>query len=233
MEEDTGSKKHPTTRTAAKVARLNRAECRPRDRQRADMGVAARPAPSPELGRSSATSAVRRQHWKKELRCEPTSRAAAMHDRARRQGGGKNMNSLRAVEKAIGTSRPPVARAREGGRGFVQETLSLGTPTRGTRGSSAARSRRDDYRYFPDPDLPPLTGLGGASRRGGRARCRDARRTAVASFVGRAQAPRGTKYDCQRCSRRRRASPPMSRPSSTRTNAKAASNWVMATCAPW
>lgn len=67
----------------------------------------------------------------------------------------KNINSFRFVEKAL---EYEIARQRallEAGKEVVQETLgfdSLAGVTRPMRG----KEESSDYRYFPDPDLPPL-----------------------------------------------------------------------------
>ena len=67
----------------------------------------------------------------------------------------KNLNSFRFLEKAIDfEARRQVELIEDGGK-VVQETR-LWDPARGE--TRAMRSKEDahDYRYFPDPDLPPL-----------------------------------------------------------------------------
>jgi len=67
----------------------------------------------------------------------------------------KNVNSFRFVEKAIEYEIERQVRALEGGGSIVQETRLYDAAhhhTRPMRGKETA----DDYRYFPDPDLPPL-----------------------------------------------------------------------------
>jgi aspartyl-tRNA(Asn)/glutamyl-tRNA(Gln) amidotransferase subunit B len=68
----------------------------------------------------------------------------------------KNMNSFRAVERAL---RYEEARQREilqwGGR-IEQETRGWVEP-RGVTVSQRTKEQAHDYRYFPEPDLPPLT----------------------------------------------------------------------------
>jgi len=68
----------------------------------------------------------------------------------------KNVNSFRFVEKAIEYEIERQIRALESGEAIVQETRLYDAAhhhTRPMRGKEDAH----DYRYFPDPDLPPLT----------------------------------------------------------------------------
>jgi aspartyl-tRNA(Asn)/glutamyl-tRNA(Gln) amidotransferase subunit B len=68
----------------------------------------------------------------------------------------KNLNSFAFMEKAIEYEvRRQIAVIEDGGR-VVQETRLYDPQTNETR---PMRSKEDamDYRYFPDPDLPPLT----------------------------------------------------------------------------
>ena len=67
----------------------------------------------------------------------------------------KNVNSFRFVEKAIAYEIERQIRALEAGEAIVQETRlydETQNRTRPMRGKESAH----DYRYFPDPDLPPL-----------------------------------------------------------------------------
>jgi aspartyl-tRNA(Asn)/glutamyl-tRNA(Gln) amidotransferase subunit B len=67
----------------------------------------------------------------------------------------KNLNSFRYVQKAI---EYEIARqsavVREGGK-IVQETRLFDADT-GTTASMRSKEEAHDYRYFPEPDLPPL-----------------------------------------------------------------------------
>jgi aspartyl-tRNA(Asn)/glutamyl-tRNA(Gln) amidotransferase subunit B len=67
----------------------------------------------------------------------------------------KNVNSFRFVEKAIEYEIERHIREREAGRAIVQETRLYDEAQHRTL---PMRSKEDahDYRYFPDPDLPPL-----------------------------------------------------------------------------
>lgn len=67
----------------------------------------------------------------------------------------KNLNSFKFIEKAINYERTRQMKELEEGRPIVQTTLLYDSEknlTRPMRGKEEAA----DYRYFPDPDLPPL-----------------------------------------------------------------------------
>ena len=67
----------------------------------------------------------------------------------------KNMNSFRAVERAIGFEIERQARALEAGEALVMETRGWDDGTQSTY-RMRAKETSEDYRYFPEPDLPPL-----------------------------------------------------------------------------
>ena len=67
----------------------------------------------------------------------------------------KNMNSFRAVEKAIAYEVERQAAVLGDGGALKQETR-LWDPDREMTRSMRSKEFADDYRYFPDPDLPPL-----------------------------------------------------------------------------
>jgi aspartyl-tRNA(Asn)/glutamyl-tRNA(Gln) amidotransferase subunit B len=67
----------------------------------------------------------------------------------------KNVNSFRFVEKAIEYEIERQIRALENGETIVQETRLYDATHHRTR-SMRGKEDADDYRYFPDPDLPPL-----------------------------------------------------------------------------
>ena len=68
----------------------------------------------------------------------------------------KNVNSFRFVEKAIEYEIERQIRALENGETIVQETRLYDAAHHRTR-SMRGKEDADDYRYFPDPDLPPLS----------------------------------------------------------------------------
>jgi len=81
----------------------------------------------------------------------------------RSNGGGdstvkvevKNMNSFKAVYRALGYEEERQRQVLgEGGR-LVQETRGW-VEDRGTTVSQRSKEYAHDYRYFPEPDLPPL-----------------------------------------------------------------------------
>jgi aspartyl-tRNA(Asn)/glutamyl-tRNA(Gln) amidotransferase subunit B len=67
----------------------------------------------------------------------------------------KNMNSFRSVERAISFEVDRQTRALESGEGLVQETRGW-DDNRGQTYTMRLKEESEDYRYFPDPDLPPL-----------------------------------------------------------------------------
>jgi aspartyl-tRNA(Asn)/glutamyl-tRNA(Gln) amidotransferase subunit B len=67
----------------------------------------------------------------------------------------KNMNSFRSVERAIGFEIERQARALDAGEPLVQETRGW-DDDRGSTYTMRLKEYSEDYRYFPEPDLPPL-----------------------------------------------------------------------------
>jgi aspartyl-tRNA(Asn)/glutamyl-tRNA(Gln) amidotransferase subunit B len=67
----------------------------------------------------------------------------------------KNINSFKFVEKAIDNEIARQVRVIEGGSAVVQETR-LWDSDAGQSRSMRGKEEALDYRYFPDPDLPPL-----------------------------------------------------------------------------
>jgi aspartyl-tRNA(Asn)/glutamyl-tRNA(Gln) amidotransferase subunit B len=67
----------------------------------------------------------------------------------------KNMNSFRNVQHALEYEVTRQARALDGGERLVQETR-LWDADRGQTVSMRSKEYAHDYRYFPEPDLPPL-----------------------------------------------------------------------------
>ncbi|MEO5824581.1 MAG: Asp-tRNA(Asn)/Glu-tRNA(Gln) amidotransferase subunit GatB [Gemmatimonadales bacterium] len=67
----------------------------------------------------------------------------------------KNMNSFANVERALESERARQMALLDGGGRVTQVTLTFNAATGDVR---PLRSKEDahDYRYFPDPDLPPL-----------------------------------------------------------------------------
>ncbi len=67
----------------------------------------------------------------------------------------KNLNSFRFLERAIEFEAKRQIEVLEDGGKIVQETR-LYDPDRDETRSMRAKEDAQDYRYFPDPDLPPL-----------------------------------------------------------------------------
>jgi aspartyl-tRNA(Asn)/glutamyl-tRNA(Gln) amidotransferase subunit B len=67
----------------------------------------------------------------------------------------KNMNSFRSVERAIGYEIERQGRALDAGEPLEQETRSW-DETRARTFRTRSKEYSEDYRYFPEPDLPPL-----------------------------------------------------------------------------
>jgi aspartyl-tRNA(Asn)/glutamyl-tRNA(Gln) amidotransferase subunit B len=68
----------------------------------------------------------------------------------------KNMNSLRAVFRAIEFEVQRQTELVESARPIEQETRGW-SEERGVTYSMRSKEEAHDYRYFPEPDLPPLT----------------------------------------------------------------------------
>ena len=67
----------------------------------------------------------------------------------------KNMNSFRSVERAIAFEIERQAAALDAGEALRQETRGW-SDDRGETYHMRSKETSDDYRYFPEPDLPPL-----------------------------------------------------------------------------
>ncbi len=68
----------------------------------------------------------------------------------------KNMNSFRAVERALRFEEERQREVVNGGGELVQETRGW-NDARGVTIGQRTKEQAHDYRYFPEPDLPPLT----------------------------------------------------------------------------
>lgn len=67
----------------------------------------------------------------------------------------KNMNSFRAVERALAYEAQRQIALLQAGETIHQETRGW-VETRGVTVSQRSKEEAHDYRYFPEPDLPPL-----------------------------------------------------------------------------
>ncbi len=68
----------------------------------------------------------------------------------------KNMNSFRAVQRALEFEAQRQIAEIEAGRRIIQETRGW-VESKGITVSQRTKEEANDYRYFPEPDLPPLT----------------------------------------------------------------------------
>lgn len=68
----------------------------------------------------------------------------------------KNLNSFRSVEKAVDYEIARQIELLEKGQKIVQETRGWDDAKQKTL-SQRSKENADDYRYMPDPDLPPVT----------------------------------------------------------------------------
>ncbi|AKI98087.1 Asp-tRNA(Asn)/Glu-tRNA(Gln) amidotransferase subunit GatB [Kosmotoga pacifica] len=67
----------------------------------------------------------------------------------------KNINSFKFVEKALEFERERIIKALESGSNVEKETRTWNFAKRETS-SMRSKEEENDYRYFPEPDLPPL-----------------------------------------------------------------------------
>ncbi len=67
----------------------------------------------------------------------------------------KNLNSFRSIEKAIEYEIKRQIEVLESGQVVVQETRGW-NDAKGRTTAQRSKENADDYRYMPDPDLPPL-----------------------------------------------------------------------------
>ncbi len=68
----------------------------------------------------------------------------------------KNLNSFKFVQRAIDVEVARQSALLDGGGSVVQETRSF-DPTTSRTATLRSKEEAHDYRYFPEPDLPPLT----------------------------------------------------------------------------
>jgi len=67
----------------------------------------------------------------------------------------KNLNSIRSLVRAVRYEIQRQIRLVESGQRVVQQTMGFNETT-GQTVTQRVKERADDYRYFPEPDLPPL-----------------------------------------------------------------------------
>jgi aspartyl-tRNA(Asn)/glutamyl-tRNA(Gln) amidotransferase subunit B len=134
----------------------------------------------------------------------------------------KNLNSFRHVQRALEFEIDRHVRARESGLAIQQETR-LYDPASNRTTVMRTKEEADDYRYFPEPDLPPLV-LDAAwieKIRGALPELPAARR---ARFVADYKLP---EYDAGVLTQSMALADYFEKVAAASGNAKAASNWVM------
>jgi aspartyl-tRNA(Asn)/glutamyl-tRNA(Gln) amidotransferase subunit B len=90
------------------------------------------------------------------MRCEVNlSLRPAGSDRFGTKVEVKNLNSFRTVRNAIAYEIERQTRLLEAGQPVVQVTMGWDEAAGATR-EQRSKEEADDYRYFPEPDLPPL-----------------------------------------------------------------------------
>ena len=67
----------------------------------------------------------------------------------------KNMNSIRSLERALRYEQERQIKALEAGETLIQETRHW-NEDEGKTSSMRSKEEAFDYRYFPEPDIPPL-----------------------------------------------------------------------------
>ncbi len=157
LEQDAGKSIHDAAADASLVD-LNRS------------GVALMEIVSKPDMRSPAEAGAYVRHLRETMRYAGTcdgnmdegSMRADVNVSVRRVGAGlgtrtetKNVNSVRFIEATIAYEARRQVEVIEGGGAIVQETR-LFDPDRGVTRSMRSKEDAHDYRYFPDPDLPPL-----------------------------------------------------------------------------
>ena len=136
----------------------------------------------------------------------------------------KNMNSMKAVERAIAYEIERQAELIDGGGAVRMETRGWDDAGQSTY-HMRPKEEENDYRYFPEPDLPPLVTTPRVAGRDQGPRCRSCprpagRATSEARPLGvRRRASSSTTPTATRCSRAR--SPPVAG-----LPAKLLANWV-------
>ena len=157
------------------------------------------------------------------LRCDANvSVRPAGQERFGTKAEVKNLNSFRYLEKALEYEIDRQVDLLEGGGRVVQETR-LWDSAAGRTLSMRSKEEAHDYRYFPEPDLPPLvvTEARVAAVRGTMPELPEARRR---RFVDRYGLP---EYDAGVLTSSSGLGDYFEQVAAASGNAKAASNWVM------
>lgn len=92
---------------------------------------------------------------KGQFRCEPNISLSAVEGKLGTRTEVKNLNSFKAVRKSLDAEMKRQEDILKEGGEIIQETIHYNEDTGEIR---VARTKEEasDYRYFPEPDLPPL-----------------------------------------------------------------------------
>jgi aspartyl-tRNA(Asn)/glutamyl-tRNA(Gln) amidotransferase subunit B len=134
----------------------------------------------------------------------------------------KNLNSFRHVQRAIEYEIERHAAARRDGQPLAQETR-LWDPGSGRTTVMRTKEEADDYRYFPEPDLPPLI-VDAAWIESIRRTLPELPQARRDRFVAQYQLP---EYDAGVLTQSMALADYFERVAAASRNPKAASNWVM------
>ena len=134
----------------------------------------------------------------------------------------KNVNSFRYLQKAIEFEIGRHIDVLEHGGRIVQETR-LFDAAQGKTYSMRSKEEAHDYRYFPEPDLPPLT-IDASRREALRAVLPELPEARSARFQSHYGLPA---YDAELLTQTRELAEYFEATATAAGNAKAASNWVM------
>jgi aspartyl-tRNA(Asn)/glutamyl-tRNA(Gln) amidotransferase subunit B len=163
------------------------------------------------------------------LRCDAnvsvrTARSTALGTKAE----VKNLNSFRYLQKALEYEIARQVALVEGGGRVVQETRLWDQASQRTV-TMRSKEEAHDYRYFPEPDLPPIevTAAHIAEIDRSLPELPAARR---ARFIAQYGLPA---YDAGELTRAREVADYFERAAAASGNAKAASNWIMGELSRW
>ncbi len=134
----------------------------------------------------------------------------------------KNMNSFRSVEKALAYEIERQVELLSSGGNVAQETR-LWDPDRGETRAMRSKEFAHDYRYFPEPDLPPVV-VDAAFKEEIRSKLPELPEPRRARFI---EAYRLPSYDAEVLTARRDIADYFEAAVSKHNNPKAISNWVM------
>jgi aspartyl-tRNA(Asn)/glutamyl-tRNA(Gln) amidotransferase subunit B len=134
----------------------------------------------------------------------------------------KNLNSFRFLQKALEYEIDRQIDVLQAGGRIVQETR-LWDSAAGVTVSMRSKEEAHDYRYFPEPDLPPVvvTEPGVAAIRAAMPELPDARRRRFAAAFGLSE------YDAAQLTQSRTTAEFFERMLAAGAPPKAASNWIM------